>query len=116
MKIRLKRVYDAPAKSDGLRVLVERLWPRGMTKEAAVIDQWMKEVAPSPALRQWYSHDPEKWPEFQRRYTAELKANEPALAALRALCARGPVTFVFAAKDEEKNSAALLKSFLEREK
>ncbi|MFZ5616326.1 MAG: DUF488 domain-containing protein [Pseudomonadota bacterium] len=82
----MKRVYDAPAKSDGLRVLVERLWPRGMTKEAAVIDQWMKEVAPSPALRQWYSHDPEKWPEFQRRYTAELKANEPALAALRALC------------------------------
>lgn len=87
-----------------------------MTKEAAVIDQWMKEVAPSPALRQWYSHDPEKWPEFQRRYAAELKANEPALAALRALCARGPVTFVYAAKDEEKNSAALLKSFLERER
>lgn len=116
MKIRLKRVYDPPAKSDGLRLLVERLWPRGMTKEAAVIDQWMKEIAPSPALRQWYAHEPEKWPEFQRRYAAELSANKDAVAALRALCASGPVTFVYAAKDEERNSAALLKSFLERGK
>lgn len=114
MKIRLKRVYEPPARSDGLRLLVERLWPRGMTKEAAVIDQWMKEIAPSPALRQWYAHDPEKWPEFQRRYAAELKANKDAVAALRAVCAKSPVTFVYSAKDEEKNSAALLKAFLER--
>ncbi len=114
MKIRLKRVYEEPAASDGFRILVERLWPRGLTKEAAVIDQWMKEVSPSPGLRQWYGHDPEKWPEFQRRYRAELEANKAAVAALRAQCAGGAVTFVYAAKDEERNSAALLKAFLER--
>lgn len=114
MKIGLKRVYDPPSKSDGVRILVERLWPRGMTKEAAVIDQWMKEIAPSSTLRQWYAHDPEKWPEFQRRYAAELRDNAAAVAALRALCSKGPATFVFAAKDEKRNSAALLKAFLEK--
>jgi uncharacterized protein YeaO (DUF488 family) len=114
MPIRLKRVYDPPAKADGLRILVERLWPRGMTKEAAAVDQWLKNVAPSPDLRQWYGHDPAKWPEFQRRYLAELAANADAVAALRALCAKGQVTFVYAAKDEARNSAAVLKGFLER--
>ena len=114
MKIRLKRVYEPPAPADGVRILVERLWPRGMTKEAALIDQWMKEVSPSPALRQWYAHDPEKWPEFERRYRAELATNRPALAALEKLCAAGAVTFVFAAKDEKRNSAAVLKAFIER--
>lgn len=114
MRIMLKRVYDPIEKSDGLRLLVERLWPRGMTKEAAVIDQWMKEIAPSPALRQWFAHDPEKWPEFQRRYAKELAANKDAVARLRALCAKGPVTFVYSAKDKKQNSAALLKAFLER--
>lgn len=115
MIIRLKRVYDKPAKSDGLRILVERLWPRGLTKEAAVVHQWMKEVAPSPALRQWYAHDPLKWPEFQRRYQAELKANSEAVAALIAIGAGKTVTFVYAAKDEEKNSATVLKAFLDRD-
>ena len=113
MPIRLKRVYDPPAKADGVRILVERLWPRALTKEAAAVDHWMKDVSPSPALRQWYAHDPEKWPEFQRRYRAELDANKPAVEALRTLCAKAPVTFVFAAKDETRNSASLLKSYVE---
>lgn len=114
LQIRLKRVYDPPAKADGPRILVERLWPRGMTKEAAAVDLWLKEIAPSPALRQWYAHDPAKWPEFQRRYLAELGANASAVEALRLLCAKGPVTFVYAAKDEARNSAAALKAYLER--
>lgn len=114
MPIRLKRVYDPPAATDGVRVLVERLWPRGLTKEAAAVDHWMKDVSPSPELRQWYAHDPEKWPAFQRRYLAELEANESAVEAIEALCAKAPVTFVFAAKDEVRNSAALLKSHIER--
>ena len=113
MSIILKRVYEPAAKSDGLRILVERLWPRGLTKEAATIDLWMKEVSPSPALRQWYAHDADKWPEFQRRYVAELAANKDDVAELRALVASGAVAFVYAAKDETRNSAATLKSFIE---
>jgi len=112
MKIKLKRVYAPKEKSDGVRILVERLWPRGMTKEAAGVDIWMKEISPSPVLRQWYAHDPKKWPEFKRRYLAELALMPETIASLRAYCAKG-ATFLFAAKDEEKNSAALLKSFLE---
>lgn len=111
MKIRLKRVYAPREKSDGLRILVERLWPRGMTKEAAGIDIWMKEVSPSPPLRSWYAHDEEKWPEFQRRYRAELEANGDAVKILRAHCAKG-ATFLFAAKDEVRNSAAVLRDYL----
>lgn len=110
--IALKRAYEAPQKSDGTRILVERLWPRGLTKEKAAIDHWTKDVAPSPELRRWYGHKPELWPEFQKRYRAELKANQEAVAALEALCTAGPVTFVYAAKDEERNSAVLLRSYL----
>lgn len=113
MTIRLKRVYEAPAKADGLRILVERLWPRGVTKEAAHIDHWAKDVSPSPALRAWYAHDAAKWSEFQRRYRAELAVNEAGVAALRALIGEKSATFVFAAKDEEKNSATVLKDFIE---
>lgn len=113
MPIKLKRAYDAPAKSDGKRILVERLWPRGVTKDAAALDEWFKEIAPSPELRKWYAHEPEKWPEFQKRYRAELKANKDELARLRAFCAKGTVTFIYAAKDEERNSAAVLKAYLE---
>ncbi len=113
MKIKLKRAYESPAKSDGKRILVERLWPRGLTKEAAALDEWMKDIAPSPALRKWYGHDPEKWPEFQKRYLRELAANVDEVERLSALCAKGVVTFVYAAKDEERNSAAVLKRFLE---
>ncbi len=110
--IALKRAYEAPDASDGTRILVERLWPRGLTKEKAAIDHWVKAVSPSPALRRWYGHQPELWPEFQQRYRAELDANPEAVAALQALCAEGPVTFVYAARDEERNSATVLKAYL----
>ena len=111
-RIRLKRAYESPEPGDGKRILVERLWPRGLTKAAAALDAWVKDVAPSPELRKWYAHDPDKWPEFQRRYRAELDANPEGLAELRAAMGAGRVTFVYAAKDEERNSAHLLKEYL----
>ena len=111
-KIRLKRVYEPPAKGDGLRILVERLWPRGLTKEKAALDHWLKEVAPSPELRRWYDHKPERWPGFQERYRTELAEMPEALERLRALCAGGPVTFVYAARDEARNSAVVLRALL----
>ncbi|MCG8606274.1 DUF488 domain-containing protein [bacterium] len=113
--IKLKRVYETPSPEDGLRVLVERLWPRGLTKEAAKVDLWIKEVAPSPQLRKWYAHDPDKWPEFQRRYRAELMEKASEIEELRSIVESGNVTFVFAARDVERNSAVLLKSFLEKQ-
>ncbi len=113
MRIKLKRAYEAAEKSDGARILVERLWPRGVKKETAALDDWFKDIAPSPDLRKWYGHEPAKWPAFQKRYRAELDANEEETARLRALCAAGVVTFIYAAKDEERNSAAVLKAWLE---
>jgi len=113
MDIRLKRAYEPPEETDGTRLLVERLWPRGLTKEKAAIDEWFKEVAPSQDLRKWYGHDPAKWPEFRRRYLDELKKNAGGLVRLRARVASGQVTFVYAAKDEERNSARVLKNYLE---
>ncbi len=113
MKIKLKRAYEKPSKADGKRILVERLWPRGVSKGTAALDEWFKEIAPSPGLRKWYGHDPEKWPEFQKRYRAELKANGDEVERLRACCGSGPVTFVYAAKDERRNSALVLKAWLE---
>ena len=112
MTIQLKRVYARPEASDGARILVERLWPRGLTRVRAALDVWMKEVAPSPDLRKWYGHDIARWPEFQRRYRAELRENA-AVAALARICAAGPATFLFAAKDEAHNSAVTLKAFIE---
>jgi uncharacterized protein YeaO (DUF488 family) len=114
MTIKLKRAYEAPDKADGVRLLVERLWPRGLTKEKAAIDEWFKELSPTPELRKWYGHDPAKWPEFRRRYVAELKAHSEEVGRLRARIKQGPVTFVYAAKDEMRNSAAVLKGYLER--
>jgi uncharacterized protein YeaO (DUF488 family) len=113
MEIKLKRAYEPPAETDGARILVERLWPRGIKKEDAALALWAKEIAPSPELRKWYNHEPDRWPEFQQRYRAELAGNAEAVAALRARCGEGPVTFVFAARDEERNSAVLLKRYLE---
>ena len=112
LKIALKRVYETPTAEDGARILVERLWPRGLTKARAAVDHWAKELSPSPELRAWYGHRPELWPEFQRRYRAELAAKAPEVEALRRLCAGRRVTFVFAAKDETRNSAVVLKDFL----
>lgn len=112
--IQLKRAYEAAAKSDGLRILVERLWPRGVSKEKAAIDLWLKEIAPSTELRKWFGHDPDKWPEFRKRYWAELRANKELISQLRQKITTGTVTFVFAASDVERNSAVALKEFLER--
>ena len=110
--IQLKRAYEEPSESDGERILVERLWPRGLTKERAKIDLWMKDLAPSPALRKWYAHDPSKWEEFQKRYLAELREHPDEIEELRRRVRKAKVTFVYAAKDQERNSAVMLKTFL----
>lgn len=112
MDIKLKRAYAAPAKSDCELILVDRLWPRGLSRDKAAIDHWLKEVAPSNELRQWFGHDPEKWPEFRKRYRAELKDN-PALAELRDLSRKGTVTLVYSAKDELHNQAVVLRQVLD---
>ncbi|MBB6598044.1 DUF488 domain-containing protein [Luteimonas sp. MC1825] len=109
----LKRAYESPAKNDGDRILVDRLWPRGLAKVNAEIDLWLKEVAPSTGLRQWFGHDPEKWSEFKRRYRAELKIN-PAWSELQALARQGDLTLVYGAKDQLHNEAVVLKELLER--
>lgn len=122
MNVSLKRVYAPPAPGggrhgDGMRILVDRLWPRGVRKADAHIDLWLRDIAPSPALRTWFGHDPEKWAEFRKRYRAEL-AEPPAqaaLAELRALCRQGKVTLVFGARDEEHNHAVVLQRLLKRQ-
>jgi uncharacterized protein YeaO (DUF488 family) len=114
--ITLKRVYDKPAAGDGMRVLVERLWPRGLSKERAHIDLWLKEVAPSHELRTWFGHDPEKFMEFRRRYEAELTsgAGQLALSTLQDLSRQRPITLVFAAHDVQHNNAVVLRDLLSR--
>ena len=113
MSVQLKRAYESPAKSDGYRVLVDRLWPRGLAKVKARIDLWLKAVAPSTELRQWFGHDPEKWSEFKKRYRAELKHN-PAWPELQSLARQKDLTLVYAAKDQLHNEAVVLKQLLER--
>ncbi len=112
--IRLKRVYEEPSPDDGPRILVERLWPRGLSKERAEVDLWIKDVAPSPELRRWFNHIPDRWDEFKKRYVAELHANQKSLDELREKCRDGPVTFVYASRDKTHNSAVVLKAYLER--
>jgi uncharacterized protein YeaO (DUF488 family) len=112
LNITLKRVYLPPASEDGPRILVERLWPRGLTKDKAAIDHWAKDIAPSPELRKWYGHEPDRWAAFQQRYRKELNGNINEVDALETLCASERVTFVFAAKDEARNSAMVLREFL----
>jgi uncharacterized protein YeaO (DUF488 family) len=114
--IKLKRAYEPASKGDGVRILVERLWPRGVSKQRAQIDLWLKDLAPSTELRQWYGHDPARWPQFRRRYWAELKGQGAMLALLKYVTEQRAVTFVYAASDEERNSALALKEFLERGK
>ncbi|HEY4134532.1 MAG TPA: DUF488 family protein [Alphaproteobacteria bacterium] len=112
-RLRLKRAYDPPSDDDGLRVLVDRLWPRGLKRDAARIDHWVKDVSPSAELRGWFAHDPERWTEFQKRYRAEIKKNGEALAALKELMkGQKRLTFLFAAKDEEHNNAVALRNYL----
>lgn len=113
-RIQIMRVYDAPSPDDGLRILVERLWPRGLTKARAKIDLWLKDVAPSAELRKWFGHDPAKWEPFKKRYCDELRHNPPAVEMLRDHIKKGNVTFIYAARDEEHNGALALREFIER--
>ena len=113
MNFRTKRIYEKPARSDGRRILVDRLWPRGVSKSSASIDVWAKEVAPSHELRRWYQHDPQKWPEFRRRYFAELESNTDRVAELRANLGKGPATLVFSSREARLNNATALQEFLE---
>lgn len=111
--ISLKRIYDTAGKNDGFRVLVDRLWPRGVSKEKADLDLWLKEIAPSDELRKWFAHDVTKWPEFVKRYQQELKGKKELLEQLQTHVKQEPVTLLFAAKDEQHNNAVVLKSVLE---
>ena len=111
--IRIKRVYDPPAKEDGARLLVDRLWPRGIKKETLQVAGWYKEVAPSNELRQWFSHDPANWKEFQRRYRSELTANPTAWEPLLKAAEQGDVTLLYSAHDTEHNNAVALEAYLE---
>ena len=112
--ITTKRVYEPPSPGDGQRVLVDRLWPRGVSKEAAKVDIWLRDIAPSEELRRWYGHVPERWEEFKRRYHRELDRNPEAVARLREMLEDGPVTILFGARDERRNQAIALKEYLER--
>ena len=110
--MRLKRVYAEPALEDGTRILVDRLWPRGLSKARAALDQLMKEIAPSTELRKWFGYDPARWEEFQRRYSEELRQKTTLMAKLRALARRGAVSLVYSAHDEVHNDAMVLRSLL----
>jgi len=114
MGIRLKRIHDEAAPADGRRVLVDRVWPRGIRKADAAIDEWLREIAPSTALRQWFGHDPQRWPEFVQRYHRELDAKPDRVEALREQARSGTVTLCFATRDREHNNAVALKAYLER--
>ena len=110
--ISLKRAYEPPASDDGIRILIDRLWPRGVKKSGAAIDEWMKEIAPSTKLRKWFSHDPERWQEFRRRYQTEIRHHPDEFNRLRTLAQRGRITLVFSAHDEAHNDAVVLKDLL----
>ena len=113
LRIRIKRVYDPKARADGRRILVDRLWPRGLTRAAAGVDFWARTIAPSNALRTWYRHAPEKWPEFRKRYFAELDAMPEDVAELRGHLGRGTVTLLFSSRETRLNNATPLKEHLE---
>ena len=112
MRIEAKRVYEPTAKSDGFRVLIDRLWPRGLSKEAAKLDLWLPDLGPSTALRKWFGHDPARWEEFQRRYQAELKEKKTLLATITEQAKARPVTLLYSAKDAQHNQAVALQNFL----
>ncbi len=113
MAIYLKRAYDKPAKGDGFRVLVDRVWPRGVTKEQLKMDTWLKTIAPSASLRKWFGHDPEKWEEFRRRYFKELDSHPEEIRLLREQMRKGDVTLVFGAKETRFNNAEAIREYLE---
>lgn len=111
--IKIKRIYDLSSQKDGKRILVDRLWPRGIKKDEAKIDEWLKDIAPSNELRQWFSHDPSKWEEFKKRYKKELKNKSEMLEMIREKAIKRTITLLFAAKDMEHNNAVVLKEILE---
>jgi uncharacterized protein YeaO (DUF488 family) len=111
-KIKLKRAYEQPETDDGVRILVDRLWPRGVKKEDAAIDQWMKDLSPSTELRHWFGHDPDRWKEFRERYAKEVDEHADQLDQLRALAREGTVTLVYSAHDEEHNNAVALRDLI----
>ena len=113
LNIQIKRVYEEPENADGKRVLVDRLWPRGLTKEKAKVDLWVKEIAPSTKLRKWYGHDPDKWEKFTTRYATEFEANSARVQELLSELQDGNVTFLFSSKEERLNNAVALKQYLE---
>ncbi len=113
MAVQVKRAYEKPAKSDGFRVLIDRLWPRGVRKEDLKLDQWLKELGPSTELRKWFGHDPEKWEEFRKRYFRELDSHPEEIRQLRAKMRQGPLTLVFGSKEQRFNDATALKEYLE---
>ena len=110
--LRVKRAYDPPSDGDGVRILIDRLWPQGIKKENLALDRWIKELAPSTALRQWFGHDPARWQEFHQRYAAELRPHAELLDTMRALARKGTLTLVYSAHDEEHNNAVALREFL----
>ncbi len=112
-EIRVKRIYEPASPEDGRRILVDRLWPRGVSKERAHLDAWIRDVAPSTALRQWFGHDPSRWDEFVRRYQAELAANSEGVQALVDAAGSGPATLLYAARDEQHNEALVLQRLLQ---
>ncbi len=112
MQVQIKRVYEKPTKADGKRILIDRLWPRGLSKEKAKIDMWLKEIAPSTELRKWFGHDPQKWEEFKKRYLTELKNNRENLSLLENELKKGKTTLVYGAKDENYNDAVVLQEYL----
>jgi len=114
--IKIKRIYEPPGASDGFRVLVDRLWPRGLTKEKAGVDLWLKEISPSDELRKWYGHDPAKWAEFKKRYWQEIEGRGPELDLLRRKAGEGTVTLLFSSREEKWNNAAALKELVERKR
>jgi uncharacterized protein YeaO (DUF488 family) len=114
LDIRLKRAYEPPSRADGTRVLIDRLWPRGVTKTKAAIDHWFRDLAPSTELRKWFGHDPARWDEFRQRYTAELMRQGDLLERLLRLASETPVTLIYGARDEQHNDAAVVKDVLAR--
>jgi uncharacterized protein YeaO (DUF488 family) len=116
MNIKIKRVYEKPDEKDGFRILVDRLWPRGLTKEKAAVDLWLKDIAPSTELRKWFNHDPDKWKEFKKRYLNELKENKESVAVLKSYLKKKLVTLLYAAKDSDHNEALVLSNLFEEEK
>jgi len=111
--IKVKRIYDPPAPEDGFRILVDRLWPRGLTKDKAKVDLWLKEISPSHELRKWYAHDPKKWPEFKKKYFEEIRGEKGAFDLIIKKAKGGTVTLLYSSKEEKLNNAVALKEFLQ---